>query len=159
MDFDHFWPISHLKHSESRAYLHGTTSGSWSNLDHFGWPWIWVIQGLFTGIWAWIAIYSSMRMLGCYFGQSWSKFPFLLTWKMPYHGPFWLSRQKHITRSDCFHLQPQSLSGFAVYLRGKAIGFENIRRISSWGFLLNTHCYRNSPLGPWPMGRVRDMVF
>ena len=73
MDFSHFTrPLSgimgmHLKHSGSRAYWRSTTSGSWSNLDHFVWPWIWVIQGLFTGIWAWIAIDSSMRMLGCHF--------------------------------------------------------------------------------------------
>ena len=40
---------------------------------------------------------------------------YLLTWKMTYPSSFWLSRPKHIGQSDCFHSQPQSHSGFAVY--------------------------------------------
>ena len=39
----------HLKHSESRAYLHGTTSGSWSNLTIMGGHGFWSFKAYLQG--------------------------------------------------------------------------------------------------------------
>ena len=63
---------------------------------------------------------------------------FLFTWKIPFPGSFWLSRPN----TDCFHSQPQSLSGFAVYSTvyiGMSYTVGKLRKCASyWTYLQKT---------------------